>query len=64
MKVISRDNFDRDDDCEILIGGPGLSVEEATVLAAGLNHDDDDSWSGSRFYVVVADDYQLKVWEP
>ena len=62
MKVIARDNYDRDTVNDILISGPGLGEQEARELADQKNAGVGDlsPW----FYEAVADDYKMKVWEP
>lgn len=61
MKVIGRDNYDRDTVDDILVA-EGLNEGPACRLAEEKNAE-----GGERapyFYVVVADDYVLKHWEP
>ena len=42
MKVISVDNYDRDDDCQLLIAGPGLTPAEAKRIADEHNDQTED----------------------
>jgi hypothetical protein len=62
MKVISVDNYDRDDDCQLLIAGPGLTPAEAKRIAD--EHNDQTEGYSPRFYRVVPDEQPLYVWEP
>ncbi len=63
MKVICRDNYDREgpgyDDVLIAIN---LTEEQARELASTLNTRVDPD--GSNFYMVAPDDYKLRKFEP
>ncbi len=58
MKIVSRDNYDREGpqgDEHIVVGSENMSQTDADVECALLN----DSDFNERFYVVVPDDYVL-----
>jgi hypothetical protein len=61
MKVIGRDNYDRDTVDDFLVA-EGLDEAAACKLADEKNKT--ATSLSPWFYVAVADDYVLKHWEP
>jgi len=59
MKVIGRDNYNRDNIDDILVKD-NLTEDEANKLAEEM----DRSGNPDRSYIAVADDYELYEWEP
>lgn len=62
MKIIGRDNFDRDTVDDVLVAENVLE-KYAEDMAQLLNEKFGPGYS-DYWFVVEKDDYKLKVWEP
>lgn len=62
MKVVGKDNFDRETVSDFL-KAEGLTAEEAQAMCDELNAGPEDH-DRSTWFVVKPDDYKLYVWEP
>ncbi len=62
MKIIWRDNFDRDRVDDRLVAENITSVRESTIMLQALQATCTNE--GPDQYELVNDDYKLKKWEP